>query len=143
MQLQSDVCFVTRYNQWEFESMLLARLCDLLFTGPTQFRALVIRKLKSLRAGELETLSSKSPITFTGLMIVIDTVGTVILSREPYIRELPTMDIESRIAWAKVSNPADLRSTFRQSIGALLWVHKTRPDIGFTIAHLSKSSADA
>ena len=43
----------------------------------------------------------------------------------------------------KVRNPSDLRITFRQAVGALIGVHQTRPDIGYTIASMANSSAEA
>ena len=142
-QLQSDVCFFTWHNHGNFEGLLLAHVDDLLFTGSTQFHSLVLTALKSLRTGELETLTETTPITFTGLLIETNATGAVILSQSPYIDELPKMDVESCISGATICNPTDLRSTFRQGIGALIWTHQTRPDIGFTITQLSTSSVSA
>ena len=85
----------------------------------------------------------KTPITFTGLYIEIAQQGAIVLSQEPYIKELPTMNVESCIQNNIVTNPSDLRSTFRQAIGALIWTHQTRPDIGYTITLMSTSSVSA
>ena len=85
----------------------------------------------------------EDPIAPTGLLIELIRDGTVVLSQEPYIRELPKMDAESRIDNEKVRNPSGLRSTFRQAIGALIWVRQTRPDIGYTITSMPTSSVEA
>ena len=143
-QLQSDVYYHTWHNQGEFGGTFLANLGDLLlFKAPDQFRALVLRTPKPLRAGELETLSTKKPIAFAGLSIGIIPDGAIILSREPYIRELPTVDIDPCITGTAISNQADSRCTFPQPIGAPIWPHPTSQDISSTTTQLSTSSVEA
>ena len=63
--------------------------------------------------------------------------------QDHYIKELPTMNIESRIDGNQSTNPTDIRSTFHQAAGALIWAHQTRPDIGFTIAQISTSIVES
>ena len=53
------------------------------------------------------------------------------------------MSLDSCINQGEITNADDLRSTFRQAVGALIWVHQTRPDIGFTITQMSTSSVAA
>ena len=142
-QLQTDVCFFTYHHQQVLDGILLAHVDDLLFTGSPAFHQRVLGALKGLRTGDLETLSESTPVIFTGLQVEINQQGTVILSQEHYIKELPLMNIESCISNGVITNAGDLRSTFRQGVGALIWTHQTRPDIGFTITQISTSSVEA
>ena len=142
-QLKTDVCFFSYHKNHVLEGLLLAHVDDLLFTGSQSFHEIVISALKGLRTGELETLTTTTPMIFTGLQLEITREGTIMLSQEHYIKELPLMNIESCIVNGVITNANDLRSTFRQGVGALIWTHQTRPDIGFTITQISTTSVEA
>ena len=62
------------------------------------------------------------------------------LPQVPYIQEHMEMDIESCISKPTVCNPTDLRIAYRQAIGSFIWPHRSRPDIGYPAATLSKST---
>ena len=47
------------------------------------------------------------------------------------------MDISQYVNKDKLVNQKDLQSTFRQGLGALIWVHQSRPDVGFLITKIA------
>ena len=140
-KMQSGVCVFTRLDQHQLtEGILIAHVDDLLFTGTETFLNDVIRALNVFRTGELETLTRKSPIAFTGIQIELVRSGTILLSQEAYIRELPTMNINEFISGGKIMDRKKVRILFRQELGSLICAHQSRPDVGFAIARIATES---
>ena len=76
-------------------------------------------------------------LIFTGLEIQLCKNIHIILSQKQYVSELPTTDIAQYISRDIIANQKDLQSTFRQGLGALIWAHQTRPDVGFLITKIA------
>lgn len=53
------------------------------------------------------------------------------------------MNIDHRMQEDTIENPKDMRITFRQAIGSLIWASRTRSDIGHRIALMATSSVGA
>ena len=137
-QLKTDVCMYTkRDSHGELSGLLVAHVDDLLFCGTAQFRKDAIHAIQTFRTGEVETLTETTPIIFTGLLIEKEVSGTLLLSQQMYADELPLMHIAEYLGPHGITNPAGLKSTFKQGLGALIWLHQTRPDIGFTITQIA------
>ena len=47
------------------------------------------------------------------------------------------MGIAQYVDQTKHTNVKELQSTFRQGLGALIWAHRTRPDVGYLITKIS------
>ena len=47
------------------------------------------------------------------------------------------MDISEYVHRDQLVNVKDLQSTFRQGLGALIWIHQARPDVGFLITKIA------
>ena len=47
------------------------------------------------------------------------------------------MDISCYMTHDRLGNANGLKSTFRQGLGSLIWIHQTRPDVGFLITKLA------
>ena len=143
-QMKTDVrMYSKRDSQGELTGLLVAHAGDLLFCGTSTFRKEAIHAVKTFRTGELETVTPSTPIISTGLKIELDSSGTILLSQQMYADELPHMDVTEYIHLEKIVNSVGLKSTFKQGIGALIWMHQTRPDIGFTITQMATQIAEA
>ena len=125
------------------DGMLLAHVDDLLFTGSKLLIEIVLKALRTFRTGDLETLATKVPIIFTGMMLWKLDNGDILLSQQHYVQELPTKNIDHCIQGEQIADVADLRSTSRQGMGSLIWAHRTRPDVGFTITQIATGSKAA
>ena len=137
-QLKADVCISTRLTSAaELEGIAVVHVGDILFAGSDSFLTTFITVLKQFRTGEVETLSCVSPITFAGLFIGECPKGTLLLPQHPYIMELPKMDVAQYVDQSRIVKENELRSTFRQGLGALIWIRQTRPDVGFSIARMA------
>ena len=139
-QTQADICIFTYSPNHLLDGILLAHVDDLLFTGSKSFITLVINALKAFRTGDLETLTTQAPIIFTGMLIEKKADGAILPPHQHYVQELPTMNIEHCIGDNQITDASDLRSTFRQGLGSLIWAHQTRPDVGFTITQIATDS---
>ena len=76
-------------------------------------------------------------------MIEMEPPTTFLPPHQMYAGELPFMDISEYIASRGITNSTMLKSTFKQGLGALIWLHRTRPDIGFTITQIATHIAEA
>ena len=108
-----------------------------MITGTSQFikdSAQIISTFKTGAAGEL---SLNHGIAYLGLLLRTIKDGSVYLSQSAYIRELIQMDIKGYPTGDKIVSPQLLKSTFRQWLGAMIWIHQARPDGGFIITSLA------
>ena len=53
------------------------------------------------------------------------------------------MGISQYVNRDQLSNVKDLQITFRRGLGAIIWVHQTRPDVGFLIAKIATDLVSA
>ena len=53
------------------------------------------------------------------------------------------MDITKCVSRGNILNRADLQTTFRQGLGAIIWVHQTRPGVGFSITKIATDLAES
>lgn len=67
-QTQSGVRIFTFSVNPVLDGVLLAHVDDLLFAGSGNFTTLLMNALAAFRTGELETLTAKVPIIFTGML---------------------------------------------------------------------------
>ena len=133
-RMQTDVYMCPkRDSHGELTVALVAHVGDLLFCGAPTFREESTHATRTLRTGDLETIAQDSPIIFTGLAIELESPYSILLSRQMYDGELPIMNIAEYLQNKRVADPAGLRSTFKQGLGSPIWLHQTRPDIGFAI----------
>ena len=143
-QLKTDVCMFHKFDsQGDLMGMLIAHVGDLLFCGTDRFRKEAISAIQTFRTGEIETLTQESPIIFTGLLIELTHNGRILLPQQQYVDEMQLMSIDTYIDSGGVTHPALLKSTFKQGIGYLIWLHQTRPDIGFAITQIATSVVEA
>ena len=82
-------------------------------------------------------MTEKDSLTFTGLDIQKGPGKSLVLSQETYARDLPVMDIAQYVNQKGLENVDELKSTIRQWLGSLIWIHQTRPDVGFLVAKLA------
>ena len=67
-QLRSDVCMFVKHDcHRNLTSYLVCRLDDILFAGRPEDLKMIESAIRTSRAGEIEPLTAKSPISFTGL----------------------------------------------------------------------------
>ena len=116
---------------------LMVRVGDLLYTGEVEFLPLVKKEVDQFMVGETDVLSSTESRAFGGLEIQTGPNNCSILSQETYACELPTMGITSYVNQQGLKNAPEIKSTFRQGIGSLIWIHHSRPDVGFSITKLA------
>ena len=144
IQMKTDVCIYSkRDSHGELTGILVAHVDDLLYCGTPTFRKEAYQAITTFRTGELETLTKTSPIIFTGMLLELDSPTSILLSQQMYAEELPTMEISEYIQESRIVNQAGLKSTFKQGLGALIWLHQTRPDIGFTITQMATQIVEA
>ena len=89
------------------------------------------------RTGEAEASAHDSPIAFTGLMFELESPTTIPPSHQMYEEELPIMDLSGYLSNHGITNPTAMKSTFNQGLGALIWLHQTRPDVEFAIKKIA------
>ena len=143
-QLKTDVCMFNKLDSHgRLAGFLIAHVDDLLFCGTESFRKEAIAAIQTFRTGDIETLKPDHPIIFTGLLLEVNHQGKINLSQEHYINELQLMDINLYVDSTSIRNPALLKSTFKQGLGSLIWLHQTRPDIGFTITQIATQIVEA
>ena len=53
------------------------------------------------------------------------------------------MDITNFTDYARIAQPALLKSTFEQALGSRIWIHQARPGIGFAITQKATQIAEA
>ena len=116
---------------------LIARVVDLLFRGNERFGKEASVAIQTFRAGGVETLTEEQPIIFTALPIEKAKNGILKLSHQHYAEDLKTMEINNYTDSGRITQPALLKSTFKQALGSLIWLHQARPDIGFTFAQIA------
>ena len=116
---------------------MIAHVDDLLYTGNVEFLALVKKTISQFRVGEVEMVTHKKGLMFTGLEIQKGPNGCMVLSQETYVNELPIMDISEYVTQNGAKKEGELKSTSRQGLGLLIWAHQTRPDVGFLITKLA------
>ena len=144
IQLKTDVCMFNKFDSHgNLIGMLIAHVDDLLFCGTERFRKEAIAAIQTFRTGEVETLTQKQHIIFTGLLIELNSDGKIHLSQQHYAEEMQHMNIDSYVDSTRVIQPALLKSTFKQGLGSLIWLHQTRPDIGFTITQIATQIVEA
>ena len=97
----------------------------------------VKKAVAQFRVGETEFLSSAERLTFDGLGIQKDPNNCSIFPQETYATDLPTTGITSYVNHQGLKNAPDLKSTFRQGNGSLIWIRQARPDVGFLITKLA------
>ena len=142
--MKSGVCIYSiRDSQGELLGALIAHVDDLLFCGAQEFRKGAIQAIRTFRTGDLETSTRASPIAFAGLKIELDSPTTIPLSHQMYAVELSHMGITEYIHQKKIANPAGLKSTPHQGLGALIWLHWARPDIAFANTQIATQIFDA
>ena len=47
------------------------------------------------------------------------------------------------VANNEIVNTGKLRTALRQALGSLIWLHQTRPDIGYDITRIATEAVDA
>ena len=136
-QMKSDICMYSRVEAGEFQGAMLIHVGDILYTGTREFITVVESAIKQFRIGGIGKLTQEKGSIFTGLEIQLNVTNRVALSRKQYVSELPTMDISQYMNRPQLANVKDLQSTARQGLGALIWVHQSRPDVGFLITKIA------
>ena len=76
-------------------------------------------------------------------MIELESPRSILLPRQMYADELPVMNVSEYINHNRITNPAGLKSTFKQGLGSLIWLRQTRQDIGFAITQIATQIAEA
>ena len=136
-QMKTDVCMFSKLDSHgNLAGILVAHVDDLLFFGTPTFRKEALQAIHTFRTGEVEAVTKTTPIIFTGMLIELDS-SSILLSQQMYAGELPIMDIAEYLNGDRITNAAGLKSTFKQGLGALIWLHQTRPDIGFTVTQMA------
>ena len=143
-QLKTDVCLFTRtLKEGKIDGVFAAHVDDILFTGSPSFLRGAERIITAFRAGDAETLQPGKPVISLGLKLEIDLNHISSLSQRHYVAELSKIDTNEYVKQGAIIDKADHRTTLRQALGALIWVHQTRPDIGFNITKIATDAVDA
>ena len=144
-QLKTDVCIFSRLsvNDSLLDGLLIIHVDDIMITGTAQFIQDAVRIISTFKTGAVEELSVTHGITYLGLQLRTVTDGSVYSSQSDYVRDLIQMDIKEYLPGDKIVAPQLLKSTFRQGIGAMIWIHQTRPDVGFIITHLATTLVES
>ena len=143
-QPKSDVCMFNKFDSaGNLAGFLIAHVGDLLFCDTDRFRKEAISAIQTFSTGEVETATQEQSITFAGLLIEMAQAGRIHLSQQHYAEELKLMEIDKYTDSQRITQPALLRSTFKQALGSLIWLHRTRPDIGFTITQIATQIVEA
>ena len=143
-QLRTDVCTYTRYNELgHLTALIICHVGDILFTGTAESLDLTESALRTFRAGETEKLTPKTPIVFTGLLLEKTITGEISLSQTQYAADLKKMDSSLYVSNGKILDSGKLRTALRQGLGALIWLHQTRPDVGFDITKMATDAVEA
>ena len=135
--MQTDICMYSRLGNGELGGALIIRVDDILYVGKKEFLGRVESAIKQFRIGGIEILSLEKKVIFTGLEIQLSENKSIVASQKQYISELPTMGISQYVNQDKIANVKDLQSTFRQGLGGLIWIHQSRPDVGYLIAKMA------
>ena len=99
--------------------------------------------LRTYRSGEIEYLTEKSPIMFTGLLIEKRHDGAITLSQTHNDDELIEIHPADFALNNQIGDAGKLRTALRQALGSLIWLHQTRPDIGYDIARIATEAVAA
>ena len=141
-QLRSDVCMFAKYDHRRMlTSFLICHVDDILFTGTDPDLILVEEILRTFRAGDTEHLTLTNPIIFTGLLIELSPNMSISLSQNQYAADLPKIDVAEFLKNDSIIDAKLLRTALRQALGSLIWLHQTRPDIGYDITRLATDAA--
>ena len=101
--------------------------------------------IRTFRAGDIESLTAKSPIIFTGLLIERRRDGAITLSKTHNADELkkiaPTDFINNNNN--EIKDTGKLRTSIRQALGSLIWLHQTRPDVGYDVTRIATEAVAA
>ena len=144
-QLKTDVCIFSILPTTDslLEGLLIIHVGDIKITGTSQFIQDAVRIISTFKIGDVEELSTTHGITYLGLQIRTLDSGAVYLSQSAYIRDLIQMDIKDYLPGEKIAAPQQLKNTFRQGLGATIWIHQTRPVVGFIITHLATNLVES
>ena len=144
-QLKMDVCIFSRLSTDDslLEGLLIIHVDDIMITGTSKFIQDAVRIISTFKIGEVEELSVSHEITYLGLQLRMTKDGSVYLSQCAYINDLMQMDIKEYLSKDKIVAPQLLKSTFRQGLGTMIWIHQTRPDVGFIITQLATTLVES
>ena len=144
-QLKTDVCIFPRLSSIDslLGCLLIIHVGDIMITGTSQFIKDAVRIITTFKTGVVEELSISHGITYLGLQLRTINDGAVYLSQSAYIRELIRMDIKEYLPNDKIVSPHLLKSTFRQGLGTMIWIHQTRPEVGFIITSLATTLVES
>ena len=123
-QLRSDVCMFAKHDcHRNLTSYLVCHVGDILFTGCPEDLKIIEAMLRTFRAGEIESLSVKSPILFTGFW---SNEGTTAL--------LPCHGLTTQTNWRKLPQSISSVITKFRTMGncALLFVRQWDLLFGYT-----------
>ena len=145
-QLQCDVCMFTNSNQaHEVVAFPFRHVGDILFTGTDEELLINEKVLRTYRAGDMEKLAYQSPIISDGILLGRPDLHSwnILLSQSHYDKELQKSDAAQFAQQGKIPNAQKLRTALRQVLGALIWLHQSRTDIGYDITKIATDSVAA
>ena len=116
---------------------------DILFTGSPKFLRETEEILRTFRAGETEILLFLNrAIIFLGVKMELMADHSILLSQTHYIAEMPKMEASDYVnEQGELKNVQNYKTAAKQVLGSLIWIHQTRPDIGFNIAKIATDAA--
>ena len=134
----------TKYDSRGYlTAYLVCHVGDILFKGKDSELPNVENALRTFRAGDAEHLAPENPIVFTCLCIEKCLGGAITLSQTQYAQDLKKINMGEHRFQGKIVCAKALRTTPFQGLGALIWLHQTRPDIGYDIPKLSTDDVAA
>ena len=140
-QLKSDVCAFTKHTTGGssmLQGMIAVHVGDILFVGSPQFMQQTESILRTFRAGTTELLTPDKPIAFLGIKLERSEDMSVWISQTHYIDDMPKMNLSDCLSdHGQIIDVKQYRTAVKQALGSLIWIHQTRPDIGFNITKLA------
>lgn len=101
--------------------------------------------LRAFRDVEIEKLTPQSPIIFAGILPGRPIAGSwyIHLPQIQYAKELQKVDLGQFAQQGEILNAQKLWAAIRHVSGSLIWLRRTRPDIGFDITKIAPDSGSA
>ena len=145
-QLKCDVCMFAKYDSSAQQiALLVFHVYSILLTGTEHGLQATEEVLRTFSAGGAELLTPKTPIICTGMLLGREETAPrdVRFPKSHYATDPRRIDMAQFANKAKIPGSAKLRTVLRHALGAPIWLHQARPDVGFDIAKIATGAVAA
>ena len=124
--------------------MIAVHVDDVFFDGASELLHQTEDILRTSRGGTAECLAPGHPIAFLGIRIERANDNSVLVSQSRYIAEMPKMNPKEYIFdHGQIVDVAKYRTAAKQALRSLIWIHQTRPDVGYNITKIATDAVNS